>query len=199
MLYNFDSIRVSRVMPDIRDKSFMAYKFNSRKKNSKYHLIHKESGLTYCKAENGSWNIDSYAEKLPEDKTVCSMCCHLFKDKKVPTKTSKKQKTRDDTKGFYQSDEWARLRYDMLKNATHCLCCGATKKDARLTVDHVKPIWRYPELRLEPGNLQILCLLCNRGKGGRDETDFRNIERPLLMDVVFTELIDEERTGKKLN
>jgi len=79
------------------------------------------------------------------------------------------------------------------------LCCGATKKDARLTADHVKPIWKYPELKLDPNNLQVLCLLCNRGKGGKDETDFRKHQQSSLIDILFTELIDEERTGAKLN
>lgn len=52
------------------------------------------------------------------------------------------------------------------------MLCGSTEKP--MQVDHIKPRKKYPELALDPNNVQVLCKLCNMGKGDRDETDFRN-------------------------
>jgi len=74
--------------------------------------------------------------------------------------------------GFYRSRKWLALRYEFLKisNAI-CDCCGATNQE--LHVDHIKPRSKYPALALDIGNLQVLCRACNKGKGNRDETDWR--------------------------
>ncbi len=37
----------------------------------------------------------------------------------------------------------------------------------------MKPRSKYPELALDPENLQVLCRACNMGKRAWDETDFR--------------------------
>jgi hypothetical protein len=77
---------------------------------------------------------------------------------------------------FYDSWEWKRLSYDvrMIGHAT-CACCGADPKRDRVRIvcDHIKPIRRYWHLRLDAANVQILCDDCNRGKGSRDQTDWR--------------------------
>jgi HNH endonuclease len=73
---------------------------------------------------------------------------------------------------FYQSFEWRRLRYQTLqKYGRKCMCCKA--EDKPIHVDHIKPLRKYWELRLDPDNLQILCEECNHGKGNQDETDYR--------------------------
>lgn len=76
---------------------------------------------------------------------------------------------------FYTSWEWKRLRYDFLKaKQRKCECCGTSAEDGvRIVVDHVKPIRTFWNLRLDAGNLQILCNDCNMGKGSRDHTDWR--------------------------
>lgn len=76
---------------------------------------------------------------------------------------------------FYESWEWKRVRYEILKeHGAKCMLCGATKEDgAKICVDHVKPRARYPHLELEKSNLQVLCNDCNMGKGRWDETDWR--------------------------
>lgn len=79
-------------------------------------------------------------------------------------------------KDFYRSWEWKRLRYDFVKSSKQrCGCCGASAEQARLVVDHIKPIRRYWNLRLDPANLQILCDDCNMGKGSRDETRWSTV------------------------
>jgi 5-methylcytosine-specific restriction endonuclease McrA len=76
---------------------------------------------------------------------------------------------------FYVSHEWRELRYLALrKNGGKCQCCGRSAKDGTVIhVDHVKPISKYPELKLSLSNLQVLCEDCNLGKGAWDETDWR--------------------------
>lgn len=76
---------------------------------------------------------------------------------------------------FYDSWEWKRLRYEVLRErGPICECCGTTAAHGvRIVVDHIQPVRRYPERRLDKANLQILCDDCNMGKGSRDETDWR--------------------------
>jgi 5-methylcytosine-specific restriction endonuclease McrA len=81
---------------------------------------------------------------------------------------------RDPIEKFYDSWEWKRARYEFLKDKKRrCECCGATPGNGpRIVVDHIKPIRRFWELRLDQANLQMLCDDCNRGKGSRDTTDW---------------------------
>ena len=80
---------------------------------------------------------------------------------------------------FYNTKEWKELRYRALMlNDGRCECCGA--KDM-LRVDHVKPRARYPELELKLSNLQVLCKLCDDGKGEWDQTDWREPSLKILM------------------
>lgn len=76
---------------------------------------------------------------------------------------------------FYKSREWRALRYVALKNSEgRCHCCGAQASDgAKLHVDHIIPRYRAPHLSLDIKNLQILCEDCNIGKGGWDDTNWR--------------------------
>lgn len=76
---------------------------------------------------------------------------------------------------FYKRKEWRELRYKaLLKSDGKCCVCGASKQTgAVLHVDHIKPRYKYPDLELCLDNLQVLCEACNMGKGGWDETDWR--------------------------
>ncbi|MGE0435338.1 MAG: HNH endonuclease [Reyranellaceae bacterium] len=76
--------------------------------------------------------------------------------------------------GFYASPRWLKLRYDTLRHyGPRCQCCGAVGPGAIIQVDHILPRRDYPELALDPGNLQVLCRACNLGKGADDTTDWR--------------------------
>lgn len=82
-------------------------------------------------------------------------------------------------KRFYLSYEWRKLRYLTLKKyGRRCMACGETK--GKMHVDHIKPVRKYWELRLDPTNLQVLCEVCNHGKGSWDETDHRPPQRPRI-------------------
>ena len=58
------------------------------------------------------------------------------------------------------------------KSDGRCSLCGATKKERPLDVDHIKPKSKGGKNFYE--NLQVLCSKCNRSKGNKDDTGFRN-------------------------
>jgi len=67
------------------------------------------------------------------------------------------------------------LRYKVLKSSNfRCELCGATNKDRPLDVDHIIPVTKSGAT--EESNLQVLCSKCNRSKGNKDDTDFRDIK-----------------------
>ncbi len=73
---------------------------------------------------------------------------------------------------FYDTQEWQILRYKTLRRYNkQCHCCGATNTE--LHVDHIKPRSKFPQLELDPENLQILCRECNLGKSNTDSIDWR--------------------------
>ena len=78
--------------------------------------------------------------------------------------------------GFLWSPEWRSLRAQTLKRYGHrCMCCGYEPKDLRrINVDHIKPRKLFPELALDPENLQVLCARCNKAKGNKHTTDYRS-------------------------
>ena len=103
--------------------------------------------------------------------------CYRNKPKPLlnPKTRSTRSKTRlIDSKSFYKSWEWKKLRYAVLKQyGAICMCCGADKNSGKICVDHIKPRSRFPKLELEKSNLQVLCESCNMGKSNTDYTDWR--------------------------
>ena len=92
-----------------------------------------------------------------------------------PSKPKKKYKRGVTGKAFLWSPDWRRLRYKALKLSNgRCQLCGSSPKDGIiLNVDHIKPRRKHPELALDIDNLQVLCNVCNHGKGNIDDTDWR--------------------------
>lgn len=84
------------------------------------------------------------------------------------------------TDAFLDSYEWRQLRMVAIKQyGRACMCCGATPGHGLMIhVDHIKPRKYHPELALTLANLQILCEVCNHGKGNWDDTDWRQADQP---------------------
>lgn len=103
---------------------------------------------------------------------------HSEKQKKFMSEAKRKKdqcKPIDRGWDFYDTRGWLRIRYNILRIlGSVCLCCRA--HDAN-HVDHIKPRSKYPELEMDPRNLQVLCHDCNKGKSDEDETDFRSPEQ----------------------
>ena len=77
---------------------------------------------------------------------------------------------------FLMSYEWRAMRMFVIeRDGRRCRCCGATPGDGmtRINVDHIKSRRDHPELALDPNNLQVLCSVCNHGKGNWSQTDWR--------------------------
>ena len=75
--------------------------------------------------------------------------------------------------------QWVRLRDELLTRAraTHqpCAICGQAINYAAKpneydapSVDHIHPWSKYPELRLDPANLQVAHRECNARKSNKD-------------------------------
>ncbi len=76
---------------------------------------------------------------------------------------------------FLRGYPWTELRYKVLRDrGRKCECCGATRDDGvKMNVDHIRPRKDFPDLALDEANLQVLCEVCNQGKGNWDQTDWR--------------------------
>jgi len=80
-----------------------------------------------------------------------------------------------ETDKFYASRAWKEVRYLVLRrDGAICACCGAKASDGVcMWVDHIKPRSVYPELQLDPENMQVLCDDCNQGKSNYYNDDWR--------------------------
>ncbi len=79
---------------------------------------------------------------------------------------------------FYRSSEWRALRIEVFKAwGRNCLKCGENIEP--MTIDHVYPRSKFPELELEFMNCQPMCSPCNLKKSNTDYTDYRDIEKVL--------------------
>ena len=152
---------------------------------SRYELVRwcKAQGANFTCSQPGNSELYEYLAKTPfwneTQKAVryknkianqwFSYCLMLIKQKN----TIPAPKTPD----FYQSREWLELRYQVLiYHGRRCMCCGATNKEAKLHVDHIKPRSLYPKLELTFSNLQVLCEACNLGKSNKRMDDLRVIQ-----------------------
>jgi 5-methylcytosine-specific restriction endonuclease McrA len=118
--------------------------------------------------------LAEYVASLPDDPVAPVVPCSPYKRKAVPTSF---RPTSAEKQAFLQSDQYRRVRFEVLKKHGYkCQCCGATGHERRIEVDHIKPLSRYWHLRADRNNLQVLCHDCNVGKGARTVHDFRPCE-----------------------
>lgn len=99
-------------------------------------------------------------------------------------RTKRLQRVTDDA--FLFSFEWRQLRMQVIKKrGARCECCGASPSDGVtvINVDHIKPRRDFPELALTESNLQVLCAVCNHGKGNWDRTDWRTVKELEISDA----------------
>ena len=176
----------------------MKYVWDRKKQKRKAHIV-DESGRTLCKVENNgertAKRLTAPSTELPEGRKLCGICqgisghrlqrvreVYIEPPKPPPSKSparpefnSPEWRSWVTSKGFIHSWEWRELRYRVLKKRRPmCECCGASPHTgATVSVDHIKPRRKFPELALEESNLQVLCSACNQGKGNWDDTDWR--------------------------
>jgi hypothetical protein len=97
------------------------------------------------------------------------------RQEKIALRTIELARERDaklrSSRQFYSSPEWVELRRRVInEDGVVCRLCHEPINDPEnLTVDHVKPRSRHPELALDRANLRVLCRPCNSRKGARME------------------------------
>lgn len=70
----------------------------------------------------------------------------------------------------YDAD-WRRLRERHLADRPLCVACLEDEVvEVAVEVDHVVPVRRAPERRLDPSNLQSLCRRCHAAKTARERS-----------------------------
>jgi len=76
----------------------------------------------------------------------------------------------DATKQFYASPEWKLVRDQVIREQGRvCSECGKrVRNSSDVTVDHIRPRSKYPDLALDRQNLRVLCRRCNSSKGAKD-------------------------------
>lgn len=97
-------------------------------------------------------------------------------------------KTKEQKRKFYNSREWRAMREAIkCRDNYECQECKRNgrvsidmnelnkndRKKIALVVDHIKPLEDYPELALDPDNLETLCVSCHNKKHGRYFTWFK--------------------------
>lgn len=162
--------------------------------------VYKKSGAAFllnvrCKicanlmtAPNRTDAMSMISKAINKRRPVCCDPCRrdgmLAKGSITPFKTKANfapKNNQTNKQEFYDSWEWTTIRYStLLKYGKSCMVCGCQPGDERtgggvvkLCVDHIKPISKHWDLRLDENNLQVLCMECNKGKGAWDETDHR--------------------------
>lgn len=76
-------------------------------------------------------------------------------------------------KDICNTPKWIKLRNQVFKKYGYkCMKCGYEDKSNH--IDHIKPKSKFPELKFDFDNLQVLCKLCNFEKSNRLIIDYRN-------------------------
>lgn len=78
---------------------------------------------------------------------------------------------------FLSTPEWKALRKRAIQEyGAKCMKCKCIPTNIKkINVDHIKPRKYFPHLAMDFNNLQVLCASCNKDKGNRHQTDYRNL------------------------
>ena len=103
--------------------------------------------------------------RLPRRCLDCGeLTTHGSRCLRCTTDRARERPHRDAAARFRSTFAWQKLRGVVMRAHPWCERCGATDD---LTVDHVVPIARAPELALDVSNLEVRCRRCNASKGAR--------------------------------
>lgn len=100
---------------------------------------------------------------------------HLRRVTARTVELAEQRKTRqEEEQTFYMSPEWTKLRDLVIKEEGRVCaeCHRHIKNDSDVTVDHIRPRSRYPDLALKRENLRVLCRSCNSQKGDREFEEY---------------------------
>jgi 5-methylcytosine-specific restriction endonuclease McrA len=80
---------------------------------------------------------------------------------------------------FYRSKAWLRFRFaiERARGRVCEACKQAVPKPGKLHADHILSRRLYPQLALDPANIQLLCSSCHSRKTAAQDNGFGNTER----------------------
>lgn len=104
----------------------------------------------------GTWL--SFKLSMPREASVLALIVELARQRKEKLEEAER---------FYSSPEWNALRQQVVaEEGTRCKDCRREiEMKSDITVDHILPRSKHPELALTRSNLQVLCRGCNARKG----------------------------------
>jgi len=93
---------------------------------------------------------------------------------KIIELADERKKKQEEEQLFYSSPEWDMIRKQVIKQKGRvCAECGCRiMKSIDITVDHIRPRSKYPDLALKIENLRVLCRSCNSKKGAREFEEY---------------------------
>lgn len=119
--------------------------------------------------------LTDWSKFIDSLKVLCQECSEkrgIVPNHYIHEKNSPLIRTSSYHSGFYGSPEWIHLRNQaFLEQGSKCSCCHT--ENGELHADHIKPISKFPELKLSLDNIQILCKKCNLGKSNLDKTNWK--------------------------
>ena len=129
------------------------------------HGIDKMKEIKICRICRQRLNIENfYKSKMNKwwYKTICKKC-DLIKIKQWQWNLKISEKRKKENKETWWEKELFRK---FLENIDFkCKLCNTLIKNPQArNIDHIKPKWKYPELRLDINNLQLLCFKCHYEK-----------------------------------
>jgi 5-methylcytosine-specific restriction endonuclease McrA len=145
----------------------LVFTYNAHPQYASFLIICTVVGYT------GAW-VAQRVERSEEAKRRPEVQAHLEELARA------RQQEIEATRTFYASPEWRILREQVItEQGRRCRQCKRLiTDDFELTVDHIKPRSKFPELALDKSNLRVLCRQCNSSKGDAIVGD--TVEEPEL-------------------
>jgi len=99
----------------------------------------------------------------PRDKSVSNLSATILGSAVISV-----DQQQQEYEQFYLTADWRALRLQVIdRDGYVCGRCRQSIQLGDLTVDHIKPRSKYPELALVLSNLQVMCRRCNSSKGAK--------------------------------
>lgn len=119
-------------------------------------------------------------------KKICSKCKNRYDENELCPCTNDKTKRNEYQRKYYEENKerqklltsarWRKLRLEIIRRdhslCRRCMIKYTTLNGYDLSVHHIKPRSKYPELMFDPTNLVTLCGTCNRQLGIQEKLDF---------------------------
>lgn len=108
-------------------------------------------------------DLEAYSKRLIDDLNSP----HLDQHRNQKDRLEKYDAPRNRFNRWRDSEEgkaWKQQQFEAIESK--CPECEFTLPSiGHFVIDHIKPLGKYPHMATDPGNLRLLCHLCNLTKG----------------------------------